>query len=182
MIFSASKHCGLAGTRFGWGLFKDATLANQIIEIKFGTIIAVPEDSMLRAYNTISSVLGKHAVDTVYIMTLASNNCCMHTGETPSPSTGMLPYHEFGREKIFSAFSRLSEAIKDCKGMEIQLTNDITYSPGAYAWLKCPSGVQCADELKELAGIEGTPGMFYGATNDSKSIIIITHTCMQPKA
>ena len=109
----------------------------------------------------------------------------LRAGETPSPSTGMLPYHEFGREKIFSAFSRLSEAIKDCKGMEIHLTNDITYSPGAYAWLKCASGVQCADELKELAGIEGTPGMFYGATNDSKSIIIITHntnTCLQPNA
>ena len=64
MIFSASKHCGLAGTRYGWGLFKDATLAEQVNEIKFGTIIAVSEDSMLRAYNTISSVLGKHAAGT----------------------------------------------------------------------------------------------------------------------
>ena len=86
-------------------------------------------------------------------------------GETPSPVTGMLPYHQFGREKIFSAFSHLSEAIKDCKGMDIQLMNDITYSPGAYAWLKCSSGVQCADELKQLAGIEGTYGTIYGATN-----------------
>ena len=59
MIFSASKHCGLAGTRFGWGLFKDATLADQTNEVKYGTIVAVSEDSMLRTYNTISHVLGK---------------------------------------------------------------------------------------------------------------------------
>lgn len=54
--------------------------------------------------------------------------------------------------------------------MNIQLTNDITHSPGAYAWLKCTSGVQCADELKALAGIEGTPGVYYGATNESKKL------------
>jgi len=59
MIFSASKHCGLAGTRFGWGLFKDAKLADQVDEIIFGTIIAVSEDSMLRTYNTINQVLSK---------------------------------------------------------------------------------------------------------------------------
>ena len=55
--------------------------------------------------------------------------------------------------------------------MDIQLMNDITYSPGAYAWLRCASGVQCADELKQLAGIEGTPGVYYGATNTCKAII-----------
>jgi len=80
----------------------------------------------------------------------------------------MLPYHQFGRDKIFSAFSQLSEAIRDCKGIDIQLMNDITYSPGAYAWLKCANGVQCADKLKQLASIEGTSGANYGATNDSK--------------
>ena len=59
MIFSASKHCGLAGTRFGWGLFRNQELANQITKIVTGTIVAVSEDSMLRAYNTINQVLSK---------------------------------------------------------------------------------------------------------------------------
>ena len=81
----------------------------------------------------------------------------------------MLPYHQFVREKIFSAFSHLSEAIKDCKGMDIQLMNDITHSPGAYAWLKCSSGVHCVDELKQLAGIEGMLGVLSGATNACKT-------------
>ena len=53
--------------------------------------------------------------------------------------------------------------------MDIQLMNDITYSPGAYAWLKCSSGVQCADELKQLAGIEGMLGVLSGATNACKT-------------
>ena len=70
MIFSASKHCGLAGTRFGWGLFKDATLADQVDDVKYGTIVAVSEDSMLRTYNTISHVLGKHAAITTAIIYL----------------------------------------------------------------------------------------------------------------
>lgn len=59
MIFSASKHCGLAGTRFGWGLFKDKELANQVYEIMIYTMAALPEDSMLRTFNTIDQVLSK---------------------------------------------------------------------------------------------------------------------------
>ena len=59
MIFSATKHCGLAGTRFGWALFRDKELADQISEILIGTMVAVSEDSMLRAYNTINQVLSK---------------------------------------------------------------------------------------------------------------------------
>ena len=59
MIFSASKHCGLAGTRFGWGLVKDAELAHSIMGVNFGLLITSPEDSMLRVYNTISSVLSE---------------------------------------------------------------------------------------------------------------------------
>ena len=97
-----------------------------------------------------------------------------YTGETPCPITGMLPYHQFGREKIFSASSHLSEAIKDCKRMDIQLTNDITYSPGAYAWLKCASGVHCADELYKLTGIEGVPGVYFGTTNESEVATFIS--------
>ena len=69
--------------------------------------------------------------------------------------------------------------------MDIQLTNDITNSPGAYAWLKCASGVHCVDELKTTAGIEGTSGVNYGATNDSKTLIatmlhlvMVSQTCM----
>jgi len=59
MIFSASKHCGLAGTRFGWGLVKDATMANSIMGVDYGVLVTPPEDSMLRAYNTISSVISE---------------------------------------------------------------------------------------------------------------------------
>jgi len=69
MIFSASKHCGLAGTRFGWGLIKDAELASSMMEVDLSVLIAPPEDSMLRAYNTISSVLSECSI---HIM-----ECCM---------------------------------------------------------------------------------------------------------
>ena len=59
MIFSATKQCGLAGTRFGWALLRDKELANQISEILAGTMVSVSEDAMLRAYNTISQILSK---------------------------------------------------------------------------------------------------------------------------
>ena len=88
------------------------------------------------------------------------------TEEDPSPITGMLPYHEFGHKKIFTAFSRLSEAMQGCK--EIELLNDIENSPGAYAWMKCAGGVNCLDKVKELAGVQGTAGSGYGATDDCK--------------
>ena len=65
MIFSASKHCGLAGTRFGWGLYRNKELANQISKIVDETMYSIPEDSMLRTYNTINQVLSKHRA---YIM------------------------------------------------------------------------------------------------------------------
>ena len=91
------------------------------------------------------------------------------TEEDPSPASGMLPYHEFGRKKIFTAFSRLSEAMKDCT--EIDLLNDIEHSPGAYAWMKCADGVKCLDKVKELTGIEGTSGSGYGATDDCKLVV-----------
>jgi len=84
--------------------------------------------------------------------------------EDPSPVTGMLPYHEFGRKKIFTAFSRLSEAMKNCK--EIDLLNDVEHSPGAYAWLKCTDGVDCTEKMKELVGIEGLTGTKFGATDN----------------
>ena len=92
------------------------------------------------------------------------------TEEDPSPTTGMLPYHEFGHNKIFSAFSRLSEALKNCK--ELEVLNDIEHSPGAYAWLKCADGVNCVDKMKQQAGIEGLPGTEFGATTSCKSMAI----------
>ena len=94
----------------------------------------------------------------------------------------MVPHHKFGREK-FSAFSSLSEIINDCKGMGIQLTNDIIYSPDAYVWLTCASGVQCVDELYNLTGTEGIPRECFVATNTCKAatLISVLHVdlCMQ---
>ena len=80
----------------------------------------------------------------------------------------MLLHHKFGREK-FSAFSSLSEIINDCEGMGIQLTNDIIYSPDAYIWLTCASGVQCVDELYNLTGTEGIPTECFVTTNTYKA-------------
>lgn len=59
MIFSSSKHGGLAGTRFGWGLIKNDELIQHLSEIIYGTIFSVSEDSMLRVYNTIGQILSK---------------------------------------------------------------------------------------------------------------------------
>ena len=82
----------------------------------------------------------------------------------------MLLHHKFGREK-FSAFSSLSETINDCEGIDIQLTNDTIYSPDAYVWLMCASGVQCVDELYNLTGTEGISRECFGATNTYKAAI-----------
>jgi len=59
MIFSASKHDALAGSRFGWGLVKDAELAKSINDINSALIFTIPEDAVLRTYNTMTSVISK---------------------------------------------------------------------------------------------------------------------------
>ena len=59
MIFSASKHDALAGSRFGWGVVKDAELAKSINDINSALIFTIPEDAVLRTYNTMTSVISK---------------------------------------------------------------------------------------------------------------------------
>ncbi|XP_065896729.1 uncharacterized protein [Dysidea avara] len=154
MIFSASKHDALAGSRFGWGLVKDVELAKSMNDVNEAIVYTMPEDAVLRTYNTMSSILK----------------------EDPSPVTGMLPYHEFGRKKIFTAFSRLSEAMENCK--IIKLLNDGEHSPGAYAWLKCADGVNCTEKIKELAGIEGLAGTEFGASDNCINMSRVSNNVM----
>ena len=59
MIFSASKHDALAGSRFGWGLVKDVELAKSMNDVNEAIVYTMPEDAVLRTYNTMSSILSK---------------------------------------------------------------------------------------------------------------------------
>jgi len=62
MIFSASKHDALAGSRFGWGLVKDAELAKNMNDVNEAIVFSIPEDAMLRTYNTMNSIISKCGV------------------------------------------------------------------------------------------------------------------------
>lgn len=55
----SSKHGGLAGTRFGWGLVKDKDLAVDMLKVVSGIMLDYSIDVQLRVLNGLQAVLGK---------------------------------------------------------------------------------------------------------------------------
>ena len=70
MILSASKHDALAGSRFGWGLVKDAELAESMNDVNKAIVYTIPEDAVLRTYNTMSSIISKCDVGDLLLLYL----------------------------------------------------------------------------------------------------------------
>ncbi len=55
----SSKHGGLAGTRFGWGLLKDKELAIGMLKVVNGIMLDYSVDVQLRVLDGLQAVLGK---------------------------------------------------------------------------------------------------------------------------
>ena len=83
MIFSASKHDALAGSRFGWGLVKDVELAKSMNDVNEAIVYTMPEDAVLRTYNTMSSILSKCTMEALV--------CCIHSIIVTVMYRGLVP-------------------------------------------------------------------------------------------
>ena len=55
----SSKHDGLAGTRFGWGLVKDKDLAQRMFSVVSAITLALSADIELRILNSMQTILGE---------------------------------------------------------------------------------------------------------------------------
>ncbi len=55
---NSSKHGGLAGTRFGWGLVKDKDLAVGMLQVVSGIMLDFSVDVQLRVLSGLQVVLG----------------------------------------------------------------------------------------------------------------------------
>ena len=55
----SSEHDGLAGTRFGWGLYEDAVLATNVASVIDTLVLGLSIDVELRVLASLQAILGK---------------------------------------------------------------------------------------------------------------------------
>ena len=60
---SSSKHDGLAGSRFGWALVKDADLAHSMQQLISAIAYCVPVDTELRVLTSLQTILSKDTLN-----------------------------------------------------------------------------------------------------------------------
>jgi L-tryptophan--pyruvate aminotransferase len=136
MIFSSSKHDGLAGSRFGWGLYEDPMLALNVTAVIDTLVLGLSIDVELRVLASMQAILGGKV----------------------GPS-GLLPFHEAARTALHSRFEQLSN-VMTCA----VLTNYPSLSPGAYAWVQCQDGEDCVEFFKKV-NLISLPGTVFGSSN-----------------
>ncbi|XP_064387369.1 uncharacterized protein LOC135335756 [Halichondria panicea] len=144
MVFSSSKHGGLAGTRFGWGLVKDKDLAVGMLQVVDGIMLDFSIDVQLRVLNGLQVVLE----------------------EANKTQTHNFPFHEFGHEVISSRFKGVSDLFSSCPGLS--LTNQLS-STGGYAWIMCSAGIMAngsCEQVLERVNLYGIEGSVFGAMDN----------------
>ncbi len=71
----------------------------------------------------------------------------------------MLPFHQYGRDVMHSRFEQLNSALT-CAN----LTNYPSPTTGAYAWVKCAEGTDCAKFFENVSLIAAS-GENFGGTS-----------------
>ena len=82
-------------------------------------------------------------------------------GEGQGPD-GLFPFHKFGRDMLYSRFSKLGYALLGCPHLELQNLNPTT-SPGGYAWIHC-YGEETCEEIFDKVNLTGISGDLFGTT------------------
>ena len=60
IIIYSSKHEGLAGTRFGWGLYQDSVLAQNVAQVVNVLTLGLSVDVQLRVLASIQAIIGNN--------------------------------------------------------------------------------------------------------------------------
>lgn len=173
----SSKHDGLAGTRFGWGLYQDPKLASGVAHTVASLMLGLSVDVQLRVLSSLQVVLSKwtshrHCLSEHFLKCREYEHnlstefqpwfACLFPGDNPSPS-GLLPFHSATREVLYSRFQQLASVLT-CA----QLTNTLS-SPGAYAWVRCAEGVQCMEFFIKV-NLTVESGEAFGSTPQCKKL------------
>ena len=58
-VSPSSKHEGLAGSRFGWGLFRDAGLAHKVSAAVDTLVLGLSVDAELRVLSSLQAILSE---------------------------------------------------------------------------------------------------------------------------
>ena len=60
VVYFSSKHEGLAGTRFGWGLYEDSQLSQRVASVIEALVLGLSIDAELRVLASLDAILGRH--------------------------------------------------------------------------------------------------------------------------
>ena len=78
VVYFSSKHEGLAGTRFGWGLYEDSQLSQRVASVIEALVLGLSIDAELRVLASLDAILGSHHNYNNY--TLYSHHYAILTG------------------------------------------------------------------------------------------------------
>ncbi|GMJ03660.1 tryptophan aminotransferase of Arabidopsis 1, SHADE AVOIDANCE 3, WEAK ETHYLENE INSENSITIVE 8 [Hibiscus trionum] len=149
MLFTFSKATGHAGSRIGWAIVLDKTIASKMVKFVEVSSIGVSKESQLRA----ATILG-----------VISNDC-------QNPELEEENFFKYGRHLMSDRWEKLREAVMKCNGAlslpeypqgYCRFTGKYTDSYPAFAWLKCKEGLKCEELLKDKCKIMTRGGTSFG--------------------
>ncbi|WVZ69061.1 hypothetical protein U9M48_017911 [Paspalum notatum var. saurae] len=120
MLFTMSKPSGHAGSRFGWALIRDETVAKRAYEYVQGSIMGASRDTQLRMLGIVKVMLAN-----------------LHAGKED--------IFAFGYDVMRSRWRRLSAAVSRSRRISLQKIppqyctyfNRVREPSPAYAWVRC---------------------------------------------
>ncbi|XP_051116833.1 tryptophan aminotransferase-related protein 2-like [Andrographis paniculata] len=150
MLFTVSKCTGHAGTRIGWAIVKDRTIASKMVEFVTISTIGVSKESQLRAKLILDAVASSH--------------------EQVSAAP---PFFEHSYELMAARWKQLRDVIQNSKLFKLPdylpqkcKFSGHTFAPQpAFAWLKCEGEIDDCKAFLESHKILTRGGNNFGVSN-----------------
>ena len=163
MLFSASKMSGHAGSRLGWALVRNATVARAMESVLISASLGVSTDSQLRLLSVIRTL--NHQ--------LAQQKRQQDVQRTESPEQPPAPAGMFPvmAALMRSYWEELEAISSQGSGSSQSRQGPAAYRfanrehAGCYVWVQCmaPSNSTCAEHIANRIGLTGVVGVPYGA-------------------
>lgn len=152
MLFTISKCTGHAGSRIGWALIKDETIAKKMTKFMEISTIGVSKDSQIRAAKILDVISDSH--------------------EHKDSFDGISPFFDHSYDHMTRRWQQLREAVNKGKLFSLPVSptavctfSGRTFGPlSAFAWLKCEAGIEnCANFMKQH-NIYVRDGSYFGTS------------------
>lgn len=138
MLFTLSKSTGHAGTRIGWAILKDETVAKRMMKFMELNTIGVSHDSQVRATHILRAVV--EGYDAPSDASSSTTNKLFHFGAARM---------QYRWSRLRSALNASAEfAIPEFSPAECTFFHQNMVPTPAFAWLRCLKAKDCEEMLK----------------------------------